>query len=144
MNQLRILNPFNNVVASGIANCDLNPLLGTTLECINLTLGGGSFTKAMITLIQLKANGKVIFETDGTKLDATLKRVERKGPTLGAKPPEVTTPISVLPSNSLAPSRTGILPEAEDANNHLIDALRYAYENDMEGFSPRSVVAFAG
>jgi len=68
MNQLRQLNPFNNVVASGIANCDLNPLLGTTLECLNLTLGG-TFTKAMITLIQLKANGKVIFETTGTNLD---------------------------------------------------------------------------
>lgn len=69
MNNLRILNPFNNVVASGIANCDLNPLLGTTLECINLSLGG-TFTKSMITLIQLKANGKVIFETDGARLDA--------------------------------------------------------------------------
>ncbi len=69
MNQLRVLNPFNNVVASGIANCDLNPLLGTTLECINLSLGGTTFTKAMITLIQLKANGKVIFETTGTNLD---------------------------------------------------------------------------
>lgn len=68
MNQLRIMNPFNNVVASGIANCDLNPLLGTTLECLNLSLGG-TFTKAMITLIQLKANGKVIWESDGTKLD---------------------------------------------------------------------------
>jgi len=68
MNQLRQLNPINNVVASGIANCDLNPLLGTTLECLNLTLGG-TFTKAMITLIQLKANGKVIFETTGTNLD---------------------------------------------------------------------------
>lgn len=70
MNQLRPLNPFNNVVASGIANVDLNPLLGTTLESINLSLGG-TFTKAMCTLIQLKANGKVIFETDGTKLDAS-------------------------------------------------------------------------
>lgn len=70
MNQIRPLNPFNNVIAAGIANCDLNPLLGTTLECINLTLGG-TFTKAMITLIQLKANAKVIFETDGTKLDAS-------------------------------------------------------------------------
>ena len=68
MNQLRVCNPFNNVVASGIANCDLNPLLGTTLECLNLSLGG-TFTKAMITLIQLKANGKVIFETTGTNLD---------------------------------------------------------------------------
>ena len=68
MNQLRQLNPFNNVVATGIANVDLNPLLGTTLECINLSLGG-TFTKAMITLIQLKANGKVVFETTGTNLD---------------------------------------------------------------------------
>ncbi len=68
MNQLRTLNPFNNVVNTGIANCDLNPLLGTTLEGINLSLGG-TFTKAMITLIQLKANGKVIFETTGTNLD---------------------------------------------------------------------------
>lgn len=69
MNQLRVCNPFNNVVPSGIANCDLNPLLGTTLECINLSLGGGAFTKAMITLIQLKANGKVVWETTGTNAD---------------------------------------------------------------------------
>lgn len=69
MNQLRVMNPFNNVVASGIANCDLNPLLGTTLECINLSLGG-TFTKAMITLIQLKANGKVIWESSGSNCDA--------------------------------------------------------------------------
>lgn len=70
MNQMRPCNPFNNVVASGTANCDLNSLLGTTVESLNLTLGGGSFTKAMITGIQLKANNKVIFETDGSKLDA--------------------------------------------------------------------------
>jgi hypothetical protein len=70
MNQLRPLNPFNNVLAAGIANCDLNPLLGTTLECLDLSLGGTAFTKAMITLIQLKANAKVIWETDGSKLDA--------------------------------------------------------------------------
>jgi Viral coat protein P2 N-terminal domain len=70
MNKTMVLNPFTNVVASGIAICDLNNLLGVTLEAINLTLGGTSFTKSMITLIQLKANGKVIFETDGSKLDA--------------------------------------------------------------------------
>lgn len=69
MNQLRPLNPFNNVVNSGIANCDLNSLLGTTLECIDLTLGG-TFTKAMITYIALKANGKTIWESSGPNLDA--------------------------------------------------------------------------
>ena len=69
MNQLRTLNPFNNVVNSGIANCDLNSLLGTTLECIDLTLGG-TFTKAMITYIALKANGKTIWESSGSNTDA--------------------------------------------------------------------------
>jgi len=63
-------NPLQNVVASGVAICDLNNLLGSTLEAINLTLGGTTFTKSMITLIQLKANGKVIWESDGSKLDA--------------------------------------------------------------------------
>lgn len=71
MNKIIPLNPFNNVVASGIAICDLNNLLGSTLEAINLTLSGTAFTKSMITLIQLKANGKVIWESDGSKLDAS-------------------------------------------------------------------------
>jgi hypothetical protein len=70
MNKQIILDPFQNVVASGVAICDLTKLLGTVLEKMTFTLGG-TFTKAMITLIQLKANGKVIFETDGSKLDAT-------------------------------------------------------------------------
>ena len=70
MNKIIPLNPFNNVVASGLAICDLNNLLGTTVEALNLTLGGTSFTKSMITLMQLKANGKIIFESDGSKLDA--------------------------------------------------------------------------
>ena len=69
MNKTMLLNPFTNVVASGVAICDLNNLLGVSLEAINLTLGG-TFTKSNITLIQLKANGKVIFETSGLFLDA--------------------------------------------------------------------------
>lgn len=69
MNKIYPLNPFNNVVASGVANCDLNNLLGNTLEAIDLTLGG-TFTKSMILLAQLKANGKVIYETTGSALDS--------------------------------------------------------------------------
>lgn len=69
MNKQIALDPFQNVVASGVAINDLNKLLGTVLEKLVLTLGG-TFTRSMITLIQLKANGKVIYETDGTKLDA--------------------------------------------------------------------------
>lgn len=98
MNKLIPLNPFTNVVATGLAICDLNNLLGTTVEAINLTLGGTSFTKSMITMIQLKANGKIIFETDGSKLDAAeqfknypadaarlcLNFMERQGRTINA------------------------------------------------------------
>lgn len=70
MQKIIPLNPLNNVVASGLATCDLNNLLGSTLEAINLTLSGTTFTKSMITLIQLKANGKVIWESTGARIDA--------------------------------------------------------------------------
>jgi hypothetical protein len=69
MNKQMILDPFNNVVASGTAICDMNKFLGSVLEKVTLTLGG-TFTKSMITLLQLKANGKVIYETSGSNLDA--------------------------------------------------------------------------
>jgi len=70
MNKQIALDAFQNVVASGIAINDMNKLLGSVLEKLTLTLGG-TFTRAMMTDIALKANGKVIFETDGTKLDAS-------------------------------------------------------------------------
>lgn len=70
MNKQPILDPFLNVVASGVAICDMNKFLGSVLEKITLTLGGTAFTKSMITLLQIKANGKVIFETTGPNLDA--------------------------------------------------------------------------
>jgi len=70
MNKQVILDPFNNVVGTGVAVCDLNKFLGSVLEKITLTLGG-TFTRSMITNLALKANGKVIFETDGTRLEAS-------------------------------------------------------------------------
>jgi hypothetical protein len=65
-----ILDPFANVAANGVAVCDMNKFLGQVIEKIVLDLGG-TFTRAMITLIQLKANGKVIYETDGAKQGST-------------------------------------------------------------------------
>lgn len=69
MNKQMILDPFQNVIATGVAICDMNKFLGTVLEKIQLTLAGTSLTKAMITLIQLKANGKTIWESTGTNLN---------------------------------------------------------------------------
>lgn len=71
MNKQIVLDPFQNVAAAGVAVCDLNKLLGSVLEKLTLTLGGTALTKAMLTKIELKANGKVIYETDGSKLDAS-------------------------------------------------------------------------
>lgn len=73
MNKQIALDPFQNVAASGVAICDLGKLLGSVLEKITLTLGGTSLTKSMISLIELKANGKVIWTSSGSRLDASNK-----------------------------------------------------------------------
>jgi len=62
--------PFNNLVNTGLATLDLSNLLGYAIERLILNLGGTTFTKAMLTSIQLKANGKVIFDTTGARVDA--------------------------------------------------------------------------
>lgn len=68
MNKQIRLDAFQNVANSGVAINDMNKLLGTVLEKLTLVLGG-TFTRSMITVIQLKANGKVIWETSGSRLD---------------------------------------------------------------------------
>lgn len=59
--------PFSNVVASGTATNQITA--GRTLENFRLKLGGTTFTKAMISLLKVKANGKVIIEASGSDLD---------------------------------------------------------------------------
>lgn len=61
--------PFFNVVASGTASLDIDDL-GPTYHAILLELGGTSFTKAHITSIIAKLNGKPFFTIDGTNLQA--------------------------------------------------------------------------
>lgn len=73
--------PFNNVSNTGLATCDLNGLLGFTIERIVLALGGTTFTKSMITGIQLKANGKIIWDTTGPRTDS---RMQYRGITAAA------------------------------------------------------------
>lgn len=59
--------PYSNVVATGIATNNITP--GRTLELLTLKLGGTALTKAMIDLVKIKANGKVIIEGSGAQLD---------------------------------------------------------------------------
>lgn len=65
--------PFNNVVASGLATLDLSNLLGYCVERMTFQLGGTAFTKAMITNVQLKANGKVIYDSSGSRIDSAMQ-----------------------------------------------------------------------
>jgi hypothetical protein len=64
--------PFSNVVATGMATLDLRSMLGNTIDRIVLKLGGTSFTKAMITGLRIKANGKVIFDDSGSRIDSRM------------------------------------------------------------------------
>lgn len=59
--------PFSNVVATGVATNQITP--GRTIEVVRLKLGGTTFTKAMITLLKLKANGKVFLEGSASQID---------------------------------------------------------------------------
>lgn len=59
--------PFFNVVASGVASLELP--LGMTYNRIILKLGGTTFTKAMITRIVAKLNGKNFYDITGSRLD---------------------------------------------------------------------------
>lgn len=59
--------PFSNVVATGVATNQITP--GRTLANAQLKLGGTSLTKAMLSMIKIKANGRVIMEVTGTQAD---------------------------------------------------------------------------
>lgn len=66
----RKLEPFNNVVATGRAVLSSKLVLGNVIERIVLVLSGGSFTKAMISALRVRLNGKVVFgDVSGTVLD---------------------------------------------------------------------------
>ena len=68
--QILPLNPFQNGNTNGLAICDLRNLFGYSIQRLILVLGGTTFTKAMLTSIQLKANTKVIWDSTGYRTDA--------------------------------------------------------------------------
>lgn len=59
--------PFSNVVPAGTATNNITP--GRTLENLRLKLTGTALTKAMVTKVKLKAQGKTIVEGTGTQID---------------------------------------------------------------------------
>jgi hypothetical protein len=71
MNKQIPLDAFQGNISSGSGTviCDLSKFLGSVLEKITLRMAGGAFTKAHVTGIRLRVAGKVIWESNGTRLD---------------------------------------------------------------------------
>lgn len=70
MQFIRHMEPFQNVQATGRAVLSSKLVLGNVIERVYLVLGGGAFTKAMITAVRVRLNGKVVFgDVSGTNLD---------------------------------------------------------------------------
>ncbi|EEF22300.1 conserved hypothetical protein, partial [Ricinus communis] len=59
--------PFTNVVANGKATVNLP--IGMSYNKVILALGGTTFTKSMITNINVKVNGKIVIQAAGSRLD---------------------------------------------------------------------------
>lgn len=93
---------FTNVVANGMATCDLRNLLGNTIDRIVLKLGGTTFTKAMMTGIRIKVNGKVIFDDTGSRID---DRMEYRG--IASNPAFLTLDFSEIRSKTIQGQRLG-------------------------------------
>lgn len=60
--------PYSNVVATGIATNVITA--GRTLENLRLRLGGTALTKAMLSMVRVKAGNKTLVEATGAHLDA--------------------------------------------------------------------------
>jgi len=70
MRFIRHLEPWVNVVATGRAVLNSALVLGNIIERVYLVLGGTTFTKAMVSAVRVKLNGKVTYgDISGTNLD---------------------------------------------------------------------------
>lgn len=58
---------FANVPTTGTATANLP--IGKTIEQILLQMGGGAFTKAMVSAVKIKANAKTIFDLSASQID---------------------------------------------------------------------------
>lgn len=101
---IRIL-PFQNVAATGLATCNiLGNLKGFTIDRLFLAMGGTTFTKAMMTGIQLKANSKIIFDDTGARVDS---RMQYRG--IAANASFLTLDFSELKSKTIIGQKIGCI-----------------------------------
>lgn len=100
---LRKLLPFQNVIANGTATLSMQNLLGSTIDRMTLQLGG-TFTKAQITGLRVKANAKTIFDDTGSRIDA---RMQYRG--IAANAAFLTVDFSEIRAKALIAQKAGSL-----------------------------------
>lgn len=94
MQFIRQCEPFLNVLATGRAVLNSKLVLGNVVERIYLVLGGGAFTKAMISSIRVRLNGKVVWgDISGTNVDL-MQRYLLLNNTAGYLTIDFTEPVS--------------------------------------------------
>jgi len=64
------LEPFENVAPTGVAVLNTDRLWPYTCEYLQLTLGGGAFTKAMLTNLKIRFGTKVVWDLSGAQLNS--------------------------------------------------------------------------
>lgn len=108
------LTPFTNVVANQTATLDLLALTsGRVIDRVVLMLGG-TFTKAQITDIRVKANGKIIWQDSGDRTD---KRMQYRGQTAAAA--YLTVDFSEIRAKELLDQKLGSIDTARSGISSL-------------------------
>jgi len=108
------LTPFTNVVANQTATLDLLALTaGRVIDRVVLMLGG-TFTKAQITDIRVKANGKIIWQDSGDRTD---KRMQYRGQTAAAT--YLTVDFSEIRAKELLDQKLGSIDTARSGISSL-------------------------
>lgn len=127
----RACTPFNNVVATGMATVDLRSLIGNTIDRIILKLAGTTFTKAMITGVRIKANGKTIFDDTGSRIDS---RMQYRGITANAA--YLTVDLSEIRSKTIQGQKLGSLDSTMGINSLTMEV-------DISGATAPALSAWA-
>ncbi len=108
--------PFQNVVAAGTAvhECELGP----TYHRIILALGGTALTKAMLSRIVCKLNGKIFYDLTGSQLD-TINKYRGIPDDAGYISLDFTEPAQI--AANLAGMNAGAIPTAQGVTSFTVE-----------------------
>jgi hypothetical protein len=133
MQFVRRLEPFQNVAATGHFVLTSKLVLGNVVERIILELGGTSLTKAMITNLVVRLNGKVIFGP----ISATYLDLIQRYLLLVNDPARLTIDFTEPVSRSIQGQLMGAI------HTNAAGVTDFTIEGDITGATAPTLVAYA-